>query len=86
VVCQVLCSVPDPASALAEIRRVLVAGGELRFYEHVIARDPGHARWQRLAGQVTPLLFGGCHCDRDTGGAIEAAGFSFDRLRFETAS
>src|SRR5207245_2477539 len=31
----VLCSVSDPAAALAELRRVLEPGGELRFYEHV---------------------------------------------------
>ena len=36
VVSLVLCSVPDQAAALAEIRRVLRPGGELRFYEHVI--------------------------------------------------
>ena len=34
----VLCSVPDQASALAELHRVLRPGGELRFYEHVIPR------------------------------------------------
>src|SRR4051794_14595280 len=32
----VLCSVPDQDRALAELRRVLRSGGELRFYEHVI--------------------------------------------------
>ncbi len=32
----VLCSVPDQAEALAELRRVIRPGGELRFYEHVI--------------------------------------------------
>src|SRR4051794_5210796 len=34
----VLCSVPDQARALAELRRVVRPGGELRFYEHVQAR------------------------------------------------
>jgi ubiquinone/menaquinone biosynthesis C-methylase UbiE len=32
VVSGVLCSVPDPRAALAEVRRVLRGGGELRFY------------------------------------------------------
>src|SRR3954470_8369162 len=31
----VLCSVPDQASALAELKRVIRPGGDLRFYEHV---------------------------------------------------
>jgi ubiquinone/menaquinone biosynthesis C-methylase UbiE len=81
VVAQVLCSVPSQADALGELRRVLRPGGELRFYEHVIARQPRYARFQRLAGRVTPRLCGGCHPDRDTGRAIEAAGFRVDRCR-----
>jgi ubiquinone/menaquinone biosynthesis C-methylase UbiE len=81
VVAQVLCSVPSQADALGELRRVLRPGGELRFYEHVIARQPRYARFQRLAGRVTPRLCGGCHPDRDTGRAIEEAGFRVDRCR-----
>lgn len=59
-----LCSIPDPAAALREIRRVLKAGGELFFIEHGLSRDAGVAAWQR---RLTPLwrpLAGGCHLDR----------------------
>jgi ubiquinone/menaquinone biosynthesis C-methylase UbiE len=81
VVAQVLCSVPSQADALAELRRVVRPGGELRFYEHVIARQPRYARFQRLAGAVTPRFAGGCHPDRDTGRAIVDAGFEIERCR-----
>jgi ubiquinone/menaquinone biosynthesis C-methylase UbiE len=81
VAAQVLCSVPSQAAALSELHRVLRPGGELRFYEHVIARQPRYARFQRLAGLITPRLAGGCHPDRDTGRAIEEAGFKIERCR-----
>ncbi|MHB1711628.1 MAG: class I SAM-dependent methyltransferase [Acidimicrobiales bacterium] len=72
----VLCSVPDQAAALAECTRVLCPGGELRFYEHVLAEEPGLARLQRRVDLVWPHLGGGCHASRDTPSAIERAGFS----------
>jgi ubiquinone/menaquinone biosynthesis C-methylase UbiE len=77
----VLCSVPDQATALAEIRRVLRPGGELRFYEHVVAAGSGFARMQRMLGKVWPIVGGGCHPDRDTAAAIAAAGFEIDACR-----
>jgi ubiquinone/menaquinone biosynthesis C-methylase UbiE len=77
----VLCSVPDQATALAEVRRVLKPGGELRFYEHVISRRPGKAAFQRaFTKTVWKRIAGGCHMDRDTGAAIEAAGFAVEQL------
>jgi SAM-dependent methyltransferase len=82
VACLVLCSVPDQASALAELRRVLRPGGELRFYEHVRGDTPRMARWQRIADRTFwPHAFGGCHTARDTVGAIAAAGFAIERQR-----
>jgi len=81
VVAQVLCSVPSQADVLADLRRVVRPDGELRFYEHVLARNPRLARFQRVAGLVTPHIFGGCRPDRDTGHAIEAAGFEIERCR-----
>jgi ubiquinone/menaquinone biosynthesis C-methylase UbiE len=72
----VLCSVPDQAAALAELRRVIRPGGELRFYEHVVSKRPGPARLQRIADRtIRPFLSGGCHVARDTLAAIERAGF-----------
>ena len=77
----VLCSVPDQASALAEIRRVLRPGGRLFFWEHVRADSTGLARVQRvLDATIWPAVGGGCHTGRDTMSAIAAAGFAVERL------
>ncbi|MDQ3725029.1 MAG: class I SAM-dependent methyltransferase [Actinomycetota bacterium] len=75
VVTLVLCTVPDQAASLAEIRRVLAPDGQLLFLEHVRSLDPGMAKWQdRLEGPWR-FLGDGCHCNRDTVSAISAAGF-----------
>lgn len=77
----VLCSVPDQASALAELYRVIRPGGELRFYEHVRAATPKRARLQDRLDRVWPRFGGGCHPNRRTEEAIEAAGFVIEECR-----
>jgi ubiquinone/menaquinone biosynthesis C-methylase UbiE len=79
----VLCSVPDQARALSELRRVVRPGGELRFLEHVRSSAPGKARVQGAAdgSAIWPRLAGGCHCSRDTVSALGAAGFRISAVR-----
>lgn len=72
----VLCTVPSPAAALAEIKRLLKPEGRLLFLEHVQA--PGTRG--RLQSALTPLWSrtagAGCHLDRPTLDHIRSAGFA----------
>lgn len=88
VACLVLCSVPAQSVALAELRRVLRPGAQLRFYEHVVARAPRLALLQRAldTSGIWPRLGAGCHLARDTIAAIEGAGFTVEQCeRFTSA-
>ena len=82
VVCTlVLCSVGDPARALAEIRRVLKPGGALLLFEHVRAEGRVTARLQSMATPFQKRLAGNCHLNRDTAQAVAQAGFQITTLR-----
>jgi ubiquinone/menaquinone biosynthesis C-methylase UbiE len=74
----VLCSVPDVAAALAELRRVLRPAGELHFLEHVLAERGPLRLFQRAAAPVYSRMPGGCHVDRDTVASIASAGFAIE--------
>jgi ubiquinone/menaquinone biosynthesis C-methylase UbiE len=85
----VLCSVPSVEPVLAEARRVLRRGGQLRALEHVrsesfiggLLMDATNSLWLRLNRQ-------GCNWNRQPIPKIEAAGFHVDDVhafqRFDT--
>lgn len=81
----VLCSVPEPGRILAEMRRVLKPGGQLRFFEHVRSDRPLLGIFQDAITPLWSAIAGGCHLNRDTATAIKSAGFDieeFDRVTY----
>jgi SAM-dependent methyltransferase len=76
-----LCSIPNPTSALAEMRRVLKLGGQLLFVEHGLSPERGVARWQHRLTPCWSWISGGCHLDRKTDDLLRAAGFQINALQ-----
>lgn len=75
-----LCTIPETAAALREIRRVLKPGGRLVFCEHGLAPDANVRKWQDRITPAWKRFAGGCHLNRDIPALIEQGGFTISAM------
>lgn len=76
-----LCTIPDVAAAVREVRRVLRPGGTIHVLEHGLSPEPRVAGWQRRLDPVQRLVCGGCHLSRDVPALLAKGGFSLREVR-----
>jgi len=75
-----LCSIPDVARSLREVRRVLKPAGRLVFAEHGQSSDPGVARWQDRLNPLWAVVSGGCNLNRPIAALVRQGGFEIERV------
>lgn len=76
----VLCTIPHPARALAEVRRVLKRGAPLRVLEHVRVENRVVARMQDILTPFWMRLANGCRLNRDAVAIVKRAGFELESV------
>jgi ubiquinone/menaquinone biosynthesis C-methylase UbiE len=75
-----LCTIPDPFTALCEVRRVLKPGGHFLFLEHGRSDDPVTARWQDRLNPLQNFFACGCNLNRRIDQLVMQAGLRLEQL------
>ena len=76
-----LCSIPNPARALREMRRVLKPQGRMIFIEHGLSPDSGVRAWQNGLNPIWSRVAGGCNLNRKIDDLLISSGFNIVELR-----
>lgn len=75
-----MCTIPDVASALLEMRRVLKPDGRMLFIEHGRSDDPKVVRWQDRVNPIWNVIGCGCNLNRPIDQLVSKAGFELRTL------
>lgn len=71
-----MCTIPDVARALSQMRRVLKPQGRMIFCEHGKAPDTDVEKWQHRIEPMWKTISGGCHLARPIPSLITDSGFA----------
>jgi ubiquinone/menaquinone biosynthesis C-methylase UbiE len=75
-----LCTIPQPANALAEVARAVRSNGAVRLLEHVRVRNRLIARLQDHLTPAWRRAAGGCHLNRDAVAAVRRSGLELEQV------
>ena len=74
-----LCTIPDPMSALKEMKRVLRSNGCLVYCEHGMAPESSIRKWQNRLNPINSYFSGGCNLNRNITQLITESGFKIQK-------